>query len=253
MSRTRPQDRVVSPVNRYFEFDGKYYTNDKTGEVDKTKGGTIYYIDKETNERVPVTKFRFMLLDEDRASVGGYDEGTKTRFFSNEFKKKTDKVVVRGKSGDRTVEVATGSWENIKAEFPKLNYVKHLYLMYEEDGAYHIGMLRLKGRGFGTWIDFTKKLRKINEKWVVVADRKYQNNNGSHFYVPVFEHQDADQTDGEKADECDTILQAYFDERASGQPQQEQPKDDLNLVKDEVAGEESNDESYVDDTDEVPF
>jgi hypothetical protein len=215
---------------------------------DNQPGGRVCYYDKESKKRVHVDcPFNFLLLDDERFSVTGWDEETRTSYFSNEAKSAKEVLKVRGRSGGQTnIEVVEGSWENIKDK-GNFRYTKHLYIAVENDGQLEICMMRVTGAFFAAYVDFVKKNKRYEIKFSV-SDREKKKKGKTIFFAPVLKALPVGEDESEVAMELDKQLQAYFKDRAGSKPQEAPPSDELDMVE-----EESGDEGFEASDEEVPF
>jgi len=195
MSRTRNNDRTVSPVKKYIKFAG-----------DK---GLFQFYDKELGNVELEYPVKFMVLDQ-LMSVGGYNAGKGAYFYSNEIHNlgtEPLKVRYRGSNtGERGGVFAEGLWEHIKEKIKSSGgkYCRVIYAMMNDE----IVKLELTGAAVSKWfeIDFDLMNNAVQIKEVGKGKKGAIN-----YCYPVFEPLTVSEELKKKADELDIELQKYLD------------------------------------------
>ena len=143
---------MSNPSTRFMEWK----SNDKS----------FSYWDKAAEKEVSVSlPFKFLLLDE-LHTVGGWNDASESRIFSNEVKfiGKQEITVKASKGG----VLAKGIYSAIKdnAKNAGGHYLKSIYIMLE-DGS--LANIKLKGSAVKEWGDFTQANRpKLAAQWIEI-------------------------------------------------------------------------------------
>lgn len=202
MSRSNPQDHVVNPSVRRFEWDSQQ--------------GGVRYFDKERKANVPVElPFSFLLLDQ-LSTVGGYHEPTNSGIFANEVKNiggATLTVKAGGKG--KQVTLAEGVYKDIKGDLAKLGgkFVAACYVAFADDaGQLVIGTIRFRGAALSAWLEFGKaKGRKaLYESGIVITGSVDGKKGSVRYKSPTFDLVSATPEHNAQATALDAELQAYL-------------------------------------------
>lgn len=251
MSRTTQSEIQESPVSsgKFLKWTTVKETIVVDGdEVDKIKGGTFQYFDKElgdAGEKVNLKlPFRFAVLNADYVTFKGYDEKKKRGVWSNEGAKPEHQITIKAKDenllsfkiGDYSVdkskdqasekERVTKLKDAVKGTSAK--YTKSVYIAVDVDGEYEIWNLQISGAALsGSPVDFNKmSAEEKKEGWlnfsnnnrskffshfIEVKEFKLKKKGDSKFTIPIFEIGDEiSKEDGEVLDGLDKELNKYF-------------------------------------------
>jgi hypothetical protein len=202
MSLSNPTKTIISPVKRYFRWNGS--------------NGTLSYYDKEKQTNVE-TKLPLQIIPIDQLScVEGFNAKADKGFRSNEVKKSAEQpLVVRWNGGGIIVE---GLYKNIKEKITLLGgkYHQSIYFVTMIDGKLEICNLKLKGAAMSAWLDLQKGLSSSIEGNLVTISRSEQMKTGNvPYYIPVFSIKKASEKLYNEAVRLDGELQSYFASRNS--------------------------------------
>jgi len=250
MSRSKPDDRIQNPAQKFFSWDGSegqiiYFDKDLPVDGKEKKGGNV-----------PISGvFTFILLDE-LATIKGWHEASSSGIYSNEVKDTRQEVlVVRNFNKDTLAE---GVYKAIKDRVVSVGgkYCASLYIAYKDDDGLKIGNLSLKGAGFGPWLEFAKKNRADIYKKAVYISGKTEGKKGKvKFQMPVFALKDITEETNDQATELDKQLQTFLASYLSRpKVQQASEHEDFNQSHDygDQDAPPSTDPDF-DDPDSIPF
>lgn len=206
MSRSNPDVKLESPCTRYFEWN--------------SDASEFKYYDKLTKKNVSVPlPFQFIVLDQ-LITIGGFDDSSNSRFWSNEIHKKSFKtgvLKVRNGSGP----VCSGIYNEIKNSAEGMKYAESVYVAYLEDGKLKIGNIKMIGSSLSAWINFVSgekddKGKKISEPHnpeegaIMVSSFNTGKKGKVSFTSPIFEQKAIKPETNEKVKDLDRELQAYL-------------------------------------------
>jgi hypothetical protein len=199
MSRSNNEE-LVSPVQRFFEWDGvngcfEYF--DKTKKTETTKGEKV---------SMPLP-FRFLVLDK-LSTIKGYSKDEKSGYWSNEVRDiKKDVMVVRTKKG----VAAKGTYDQVidSKDTRGSKYCQSVYIAYKEGKDLVICNLGLTGSAVSSWIEFSKA-NKIMDGAIAVESATDEVNGATKYKKPVFKKIATTPESEAKAKELDVELQEYL-------------------------------------------
>lgn len=204
MSRSNPNEQLVNPAARFYEWSGS--------------NGNFKYYDKELKQNVDVPlPFTFLVLDT-CATVKGFNDANQGGYWSNEVKDiRKDLITVRSKKG---LEM-TGTWEQIKAKMAAdgVEYCQSVYIGIKMDGK-NLGLanIQMRGSALSSWIEFCKT-NKIMECAVTVKSATPAKKGATKYFEPKFEAVKIKEETNLEAIELDKTLQeylkAYFERNAT--------------------------------------
>jgi hypothetical protein len=231
MSRANQSEILENPCKKYLKWTTLKETIIVDGdEVDKIKGGTWQYYDKDKEEKVNVKlPLTFAILNQDLVAFKGYDEKKKRGVWSNEVKDKDHVVVLRAKD-EKLLTFKLSEYKLNKDAITGLGgkYTKSVYIGVEVNGAFEIWNLQLSGSSLtgaidmenpnpdekeDGWFGFTKVNKaKLYTNFVDVAGFKPKKKGTSKFTIPVYGVGDEiDQSTSDRLNELDKELSAYLD------------------------------------------
>lgn len=210
MSRSNPNEdsRTPNPALRFYEWQGST--------------GNLSYYDKENKKKVEVTlPFTFLPISR-LVTLKGYNDDTKTSYWSNEVKDiQKDPFLVQsvtGGSGNKQVRtVAQGLYKDIKPTLDALDisYVESLYIGIKGAKSLELCNIQIKGSAIGSWIQFCKdnKIWDIAVKIASSIDKKKGSVKYKEpVYTPIVKISDAMQTEAIALDhKLNEYLDGYFE------------------------------------------
>lgn len=154
MSRANPNEdvRTPNPAVRFYQWAGS--------------SGNYEWYDKVNKKKVEVP-LPFTFLPIDRCiTLKGYNDDTKTSYWSNEVKDiEKDVFTVQSVSGTGTTKVirteAVGLYKDIKSTLDALDisYVESLYVgIKNESGSLDLCNIQIKGAAVKSWFEFKKNV-----------------------------------------------------------------------------------------------
>jgi len=198
MSRSNPQETTKSPAQKKFTF------NRATGK--------FQYWDKVSRENIEVKMpFRFVVLDT-LATIGGYNQATKSGFWSNEVRNTTeDKLTVRTKDGIFAEGYYQEFVDKLKANGGK--FVQSVYIAYKDaDEELIIANVKFIGSNLSKWINFNKEHKaEVFKQAVIIRKSVEETNEANTYQVPVFALTEATDKSNAEATELDKKLQGLLD------------------------------------------
>jgi len=203
MSRSNPNEQLVNPSSKFFEWGGK--------------SGQFSYWDRTLKQNVDIPlPFTFIPLDK-CVTLKGYNKKKDKGFWSNEVKNiQKDKFIVRSKDG---IEFE-GLYKDLKdqLELNKINYIESLYIAYKEGNKLVLGNIQIKTSALKPWIEFSKA-NKVMEIAVTVKKTTKEINGDVEFVSPIYEAVKIKEETNLEAIELDKVLQeylkAYFERNAT--------------------------------------
>jgi len=195
---SRLDDEVKNPAKAFLQWDG---TNGGFNYWDKSKG--------EKGEKVHVNlPFGFMALDT-LATVRGYSDSNKSRFWSNEVRNtQKDKLTVRTKAGI----AATGLYSEVMANkaCTGAKYCQSVYVVASIEGQTCIANIQMMGTALSAWIDFGKA-NKIFKGAITIDSMKEGKKGVTKYQTPVFKAVEATPEAEAKAKAFGQELKAYLE------------------------------------------
>lgn len=186
-----------NPCKRYLSWD--------------SENGEFNWYDKDAKAKVPIkAPFTFLVLDE-LTTIKGFYEKANEGVWANEVKNtKTQPLVVRTKSGI----LEEGLYQDIKDKLDTYGagYTRSLYIAVKnEEDAYEIWNIQMKGASFSGWMDFCKNAKnKIYSEQVSFVSFRSDKKGRVTFTVPEFELSPCSDEDNEAAKQLDAELQEYL-------------------------------------------
>ncbi len=209
MSRSRPSNRVTSPVKHYFEWKGA-----------KSTGGKLSFYDKERRQEVLFPKLNFVILDQ-LSSITGYCKpknggirGTEVRSTKNE-----EMTVWIGKDKQPYTK---GLWADLKGSISGAKFARVLYIgiVNSNGGPMEIAKFTVAKSAFGAWMNFLGGVEDyegnggVDSRDASLGFRvtgSLKKVDPQEFYVPKFESYELTPEQVEEANKLDAQLQDYFD------------------------------------------
>ena len=148
MSRTSQSEIVESPCKKFLQWGTVKETIIIDGdEVEKLKGGTFIYYDKENKVKVPIKlPLKFAILNMDLVTFKGFDEGSKQGNWSNEVRDPGHVVNFRNKLG-KIMSFRKSEYKLNKDALAGhgAKYTQSVYIAVEVNGKFEIWNLQLLG------------------------------------------------------------------------------------------------------------
>lgn len=244
MSRSNPQDTVVNPSTRWFEWNGET--------------GVVRYYDKAAQRNVEVgNDFSFVLLDE-LGSVRGWHDASDSGIYSNEVKDtRQDVLIVKSFKGGT---IAEGLYKDIKDRVNAAGgqFVANCYLGYKaEDGALSIGCLRFKGAALAAWMEFRKAHRAaLYEKGIRIKGYTEGKKGRIVFRTPVLHITELSPASHAQAVGLDKVLQEFLSVYLKKNKREQVETTARHVSDEEIGGNEPpppDDWSGPAPDDDVPF
>jgi len=231
MSRTTQNEILESPCKKYLKWSTIKETIKIDGdEVEKIKGGTWQYYDKEKEEKVNVKlPLVFSILNQDLVSFKGYDEKNKRGIWSNEVRDKDHVVNIRAKD-EKLLTFKLSEYKLSKDKIQGLGgkYTKSVYIAVDVEGTFEIWNLQLSGSSLtgaidmdnpdpsereDGWFGFTKVNKsKLYSNFIEVSTFKMKKKGSSKFTIPVYSlGEEIDAATSDQLNELDKQLTEYLD------------------------------------------
>ena len=235
MSRSSQVSIVESPVTKYLEWKNLSETIIVDGEeITKNKGASFVSYNKDTKVNVPLKlPIKFAILNPDLVTFKGYDDKSKTGYWSNEVdgdKRKGDPIVtVKNKNGIvMTFPLSEYKLNSAKLAGMGIKYVKSVYGALDTSNGWELVNFQIKGAAFSGapedgnnmtsdekhegWINFTKDMKgKMFKNCVEINGFKLKKKGATKFSIPVFEIGDEiNEKTGMILDELDKTLNEYL-------------------------------------------
>lgn len=194
MSLSNP--KLTNPCKKFIEFKGD--------------SGKFQYWDKEQEKNIEVPlPLKFIYLDELNA-VTGFNDQAQAGVFSNEVHNlNTQVLTVRVFKSPVTVK---GKYKDIKADILQLGgkFMKSIYIGLLNGDTLELANLKLKGSGFGGWLD--KKFNPEQSPAIIVNGTREDKKGAVKFHVPVFENFEITPDIIQQAVQLDKELQSFLRE-----------------------------------------
>jgi hypothetical protein len=201
MSLSNP--KLTNPCSKFIEFKGDT--------------GTFQYYDKQQEKNIEVPlPLRFIYLDE-LNSVTGFSDQWKNGVYSNEVHNLNTQIL-NVKVFKSPVKI-TGKYKDIKAEIISLGgkFMKSIYIaLLNEDGSLELANLKLKGSGFGGWLE--KKFNPEHSPAIQVTETREDKKGAVKFHIPVFNNFEITADILKEAVSLDKTLQGYLKEYENAEP-----------------------------------
>ena len=231
MSRTTQKEILENPCKKFLKWTTvKEVLTIDGDEVEKIKGGTWQYYDKDTEEKVNIKlPLEFAILNNDLVAFKGYDEKNKRGVWSNEVKDKDHLVNLRTKD-EKLLSFKLSEYKLNKDKITGFGgkYTKSVYIAVSVQGNFEIWNLQLSGAALtgavdmetpdpsekeDGWFGFTKVNKsKLYSNFINVDGFKPKKKGSSKFTIPVYSvGEDISEEDSQKLNELDKELNAYFD------------------------------------------
>ncbi len=192
MSRSNPDEEIVNPAVKFFEWDS-------TNKCFK------YYNKAEKKNILQPLPFTFIVLDS-LVCIKGFSKKMDSGFYSNEIKNlKKEIITVRGKTG----VLSTGLYEKIKKDNDDYQFTQSVYVAYKEGDNLVIGNIGFRGASLGEWFNF-KKTAKLMEIAVTVKSTVEDKTGAVVFNKPVFSARTIDEKTNVTAILLDKEVQEYL-------------------------------------------
>ena len=195
---SRLDAEIKNPARCFLSWDGSF---GGFNYWDKSKG--------EKGEKVHVNlPFGFMALDT-LATVRGYSDSNKSRFWSNEVRNtQKDKLTVRTKAGI----AATGLYSEVMANkaCTGAKYCQSVYVVASIEGQTCIANIQMMGTALSAWIDFGKA-NKIFKGAITIDSMKEGKKGVTKYQTPVFKAVEATPEAEAKAKAFGQELKAYLE------------------------------------------
>jgi len=192
MSLSNP--KLTNPCKKFIEFKGD--------------SGKFQYWDKEQEKNIEVPlPLKFIYLDELNA-VTGFNDSAQAGVFSNEVHNLNTQVLnVRVFKSPVTIK---GKYKDIKADIIQLGgkFMKSIYIGLLNDNSLELANLKLKGSGFGGWLD--KKFNPEQNPAITVNGTKEDKKGAVKFHIPIFESFEITPDIIQQAVQLDKDLQSYL-------------------------------------------
>ena len=146
MSRSNRSSGSSSPVKKYLSFSGGT--------------GLISYYDKEKEEKVELEEVSLILLD-DLASVGGFNESESSGYSSNllsPYDTGKKAFTVKSKVNGQYQTVEEGIWKEIKgsSNISGAKYARNLFALADVGDGLELVRLEVTGSGLSPWLSFVE-------------------------------------------------------------------------------------------------
>lgn len=199
-----------SPVRKFVEYRG--------GE------GRFEYYDKELKKRVPLElPLRFVVLDDTRLTVTGFNDTAGTGIYANEVGHISAPLSVKTFKGDA---IAEGPWKKIsdRVEAKGGKFCKVVYGAMKVDpseenpSGFEYVAFKFAGSSLGPWFDFQKSAD-LTSGGVEILDEFEEGKKGTtKFKIPVFKSIKLSKETLDIADRMSDPLQDYFKKYDSQKP-----------------------------------
>lgn len=240
MSRSNPHaSGLVNPAKRVFEWNSE-------------NGGVRYY-DKDAKKQVELgSDFSFVLLDQ-LGSVRGWHDASSSGIYSNEVRDtRAEILLVKAFKGG---QLAQGVYKDIKDRVAASGgkFVSNCYIAYKGDnGEFELGVLRFKGAGLQSWMEFTKANRAdLYKKGVKITGAVDCKKGRIVYKTPTLKLVDLSEATNDAAIALDVELQEFL-ETYLNQNKRVQTDVAATHVRDEDADYNEPEPPAVDD-DDIPF
>ena len=180
MSRVNPDEdvKLLNPAVRFYDWSGSE--------------GKFSYYDKEAKKKVMVDlPFTFLPIER-CVTLKGYNDDTKTSYWSNEVKDNNKDIFVLQSvttvNGNKKVTtVAKGLYKDIKPTLDALDisYVESMYIGVKGAKGLELCNFQIKGSALGAWFEFCSK-NKIWEIAVSVSSTVDKKKGAVKFKEPAY-------------------------------------------------------------------
>lgn len=193
-----------SPVKKFIEYKG--------GD------GHFEYYDKEKKERIEISlPLTFIVLDDTRMTVTGFNDESNSGIYSNEVGKPSGSLRVKSHRGGI---IAEGPWDKIKDKVTSKNvggrYCKVVYAIVKTDNTedhpsgWEYVAFKFDGAAIGAWFEFSGSAD-LMDYGVKIVDEFIDAKKGKTEYkVPVFESVRLSKDSVAVADKMYGPLKEYF-------------------------------------------
>lgn len=249
MSRSRPNNKLTSPVKHYFDWSPSQ--------------GKLSFWDKEKKEDVFFPKLNFVVLDQ-LHTVAGFSKKHNNGINGTEVRDlKTPITVYIGKKKE-----ATDVYVNLKNNVTGLKYAKAVYIgILKKDAPMEIAKIVFTGSTFGAWLNFINGKEEYDgeDSVNVTAERvgvkivgktKLKTNGSAKWYEPKFQVFTTSEEEDAEAVSLDTTLQDYLDSkiaRVSTPEEKEQVTSDESEDQDYEEEKEEEEQEDAEDLNDLPF
>ena len=231
MSRVEQKEIKSNPATKFLQWKTiKEVVSIDGDEVEKIKGGTFVYWDKENSKNVEIKlPFEFAILNNDLVTIKGYDEKNKRGIYSNEVKDPNHVLNVRAKD-EKLLSFKLSEYKVNKDALAGFGakYCRSCYIAVKnEAGEWEIMNLNLSGSMLtgavdqdnpepdskeDGWFNFTKVNKsKLYTNFIVASGFKPKKKGQSRFTIGVLEiGAEISEEDSQKLNELDTQLNEYL-------------------------------------------
>lgn len=207
MSRLNPDEdvKLQNPCQKFYQWGG-------------TDGNFEWY-DKENKKKI-IVALPFTFLPIERCiTLKGFDDDTKTSYWSNEVKDINKDVLtlqsVSTVNGNKKVAtVISGLYKDIRPKLDALNisYVESLYIGVKSAKGLELCNFQIKGSALGTWFEFCSK-HKIWDIAVAVKSTTPKKKGRVEYQEPVYTAiTKISQAMNDEAVELNKTLNTYLEE-----------------------------------------
>ena len=254
MSRSRPSNRVTSPVKHYFEWKG----------AASTKGKMAFY-DKEKGQEVLFPTLTFVILDQ-LSTITGFCKPKRGGIRGTEVRstKKEEMTVWIGKDKQPYTK---GLWADLKGSISGAKFARVLYIgiINSKGGPMEIAKFTVAKSAFGAWMDFLngegdyKDNGKVDDRNPELGFRVAGSTmkvDPQEYYPPIYETFQLTPEQMAEADELDRQLQEYFDAKNESTGKSTDTSVDATpseFDEDEKEDEAAEETVAAEDFDDLPF
>ncbi len=231
MSRTTQKEILENPCKKFLKWTTvKEVLTIDGDEVEKIKGGTWQYYDKDKEEKVNIKlPLEFCILNNDLTAFKGYDEKNKRGVWSNEVRDKDQVVNLRTKD-EKLLSFKLSEYKINKDTITGFGgkYTRSVYIGVFVNGEFEIWNLQLSGSSLtgavnvetpdpdekeDGWFGFTKVNKsKLYTNFINVSTFKLKKKGQSKFTIPVYEvGTEISEEDSQKLNELDKQLNEYLE------------------------------------------
>ncbi len=231
MSRTTQSEILENPCKKFLQWKTIKETIKIDGdEVEKIKGGTFVYWDKDKEENFPIKlPLKFAILNPDLVCFKGYDEKNKRGVYSNEVKEPEHLVTVKSKK-DILMTFRKGEYKVNKDTLKGLGakYTQSVYIAVPGKDGFEIWNLQLSGAALtgandmenknpeeaeDGWFAFTKAHRNaLYKNFLEVGGFKPKKKGSSKFTIPIYSvGAEIEDADSQELNLLDAQLNEYLD------------------------------------------
>ena len=193
-----------SPVKKFVEYKG--------GD------GRFEYYDKEEKKRFPISlPARFIVLDDKRITVTGFNDDSNSGIYSNEVGNISKPLRVRVHKGGTLAE---GPWEKIKDKVTSKSaggrFCKPVYgimkteVSEEHPDGFEYVCFKFDGAAIGAWFDFQGQTNLMNYAVEIADEFVPAKKGGVNYNIPVFRAVKLTPESEAIADKMADPLEEYF-------------------------------------------